>query len=254
MDDPAREDLGRCVAVGSGRALHAVTSRRDFVRLVGMGGALVLLPSLLAGCEDGSNTGGLTGPGTGAPVTIDFALGDVAVLQLAYALEQLEADFYGRVVANFASSGFSTAEQATLSQIHNHERIHCDFLKATLGTSAGFSLATVYDGVDFRNRMSVLKAARTLEDTGVAAYNGASQYLTVAGNLLVAAKIVSVEARHASVIRDMISPLSNDFAPFPFDDVNKPTTVATTAQAYLVSKLVFANVPTVFTPGPTRKG
>ena len=254
MDERARDCLGLDVAVGSGRALHAVASRRDFMRLIGMGGALVLLPSLLAGCEDGSNTGGLTGPGTGAAVTIDFALGDVAVLQLAYALEQLEADFYGRVVANFASSGFSSAEQATLSHIYNHERIHRDFLKATLGTSAGFTLATVYDGVDFRNRASVLKAARTLEDTGVAAYNGASQYLTLAGNLLVAAKIVSVEARHASVIRDMISPLSNEFAPSAFDDVDRPETVATAAQAYLVNKLVFANTPTAFTPGPPGKG
>ena len=254
MDEEAQEDLGLSVAIGSGRALHAVASRRDFMRLIGMGGALVLLPSLIAGCEDSSNTGGLTGPGTGATVTIDFALGDVAVLQLAYALEQLEADFYGRVVANFSSSGFSTAEQATLSQIRNHERIHRDFLKATLGTSAGFSLATVYDGVDFGNRTSVLKAARTLEDTGVAAYNGAAQYLTVAGNLLVAAKIVSVEARHASVIRDMISPLSNEFAPFPYDDVSRPKTVATAAQAYLVNKLVFANAPTVFIEGPASKG
>ena len=254
MDEGARDCLGLDVAVGNGCALHAVASRRDFMRLIGMGGALVLLPSLLAGCEDGSNTGGLTGPGTGAAVTIDFALGDIAVLQLAYALEQLEADFYGRVVANFASSGFSTAEQATLSHIHNHERIHRDFLKATLGTSAGFTLATVYDGVDFGNRTSVLKAARTLEDTGVAAYNGASQYLTLAGNLLVAAKIVSVEARHASVIRDMISPLSNEFAPSAFDDVDRPETIATAAQAYLVNKLVFANTPTAFTRGPTGNG
>ena len=253
MDDD-RRGPSSSVAVGSVRALHAVASRRDFVRLVGMGGALVLLPSIFTGCDDSSNTGGLTGPGTGNTVTIDFALGDVAVLQLAYALEQLEADFYGRVVANFASSGFSTAEQAALSRIRDHERIHRDFLKATLGASAGFSLTPVYDGVNFGNRASVLAAARTFEDVGVAAYNGAAQYLTVAGNLLVAAKIVSVEARHASIIRDMASPLSSEFAPVPFDDVHRPTAVATAAQAYLVDKLAFANAPTAFTPGPTGKG
>ena len=254
MIEFAQKERGCSVDVGSCGALHAIASRRDFVRLVATGGALVLLPSLLAGCEDSSNTGGLTGPGTGETVTIDFALGDVAVLQLAYALEQLEADFYGRVVANAASSGFSTAEQATLSHIYNHERIHRDFLKATLGASAGFSIATVYDGVDFANRASVLKAARSLEDTGVGAYNGAAQYLTVAGNLLIAAKIVSVEARHASVIRDMINPLTSDFAPAPFDDVSRLTTVALAAQPYVVNKLAFANTPTAFTPGPLGKG
>jgi len=56
------------------------------------------------------------------------------------------------------------------------------------------------------------------------------------------------------VIRDMISPLSNEFAPFPFDDVDRPTTVATAAQPYLVNKLVFANAPTAFIPGPAGKG
>ena len=254
MDEGMQAELELSVAIGNGRALHAVASRRDFMRFIGMGGALVLLPSIFAGCEDGSNTGGLTGPGTGNTVTIDFAQGDVAVLQLAYALEQLEAEFYGRVVANFASSGFSPAEQTTLSHIYNHERIHRDFLKATLGATAGFTLTPVYDGVDFTNRSSVLAAARTFEDLGVAAYNGAAQYLTVAGNLLVAAKIVSVEARHASVIHDMISPLTSEFAPLPFDDVDRPATVAKAAQAYLVEKLAFANAPTAFTPGPTGKG
>lgn len=254
MDDEERKELGTRVAVGSDTALRAVATRREFMRFVGMGGALVLLPSLLAGCEDASNTGGLAGPGTGATVTIDFALGDVAVLQLAYVLEQLEADFYGRVVANFASSGFSTAEQATLSQIHNHERIHRDFLKATLGSSAGFTITPSYDGVDFTKRASVLATARTFEDLGVAAYNGAAQYLTVAGNLLVAAKIVSVEARHAAVMRDMINPFTNEFAPGPFDDVQRPKTVATAAQPWLVSKLAFANAPTAFTPGPAGNG
>jgi hypothetical protein len=37
----------------------------------------------------------------------------------------------------------------------------------------------------------------------VSAYNGAGKYLTSAANLLVAGKIVSVEARHAAAIRDI---------------------------------------------------
>lgn len=240
--------------MGSARALHALASRREFIRLIGMGGALVLLPSILSGCEDGTNTAGLAGPGTGNTVTIDFALGDIAVLQLAYALEQLEADFYGRVVANAATAGFSTAEQATLSQIHNHERIHRDFLKAVLGSNASFSLTPIHDGVNFGSRASVLATARTFEDVGVAAYNGAAQYLTVASNLLVAASIVSVEARHASVIGDMISPLTKAFAPAPFDDVHRPATVALAVQPFIQDKLAFANAPAAFTPGPNGKG
>lgn len=250
MHGPERKQ----VCVGSSHALQAIASRREFLRLIGMGGALVLLPSVLAGCEDGTNTGGLTGPGTGDLVTIDFSQGDVAVLQLAFALEQLEADFYGRVVASFPSSGFSTAEQAILSDIHDHERIHRDYLKAALGTNGGFTLRTLFDGVNFGQRTSVLAAARTLEDAGVAAYNGAAQYLASAGNLLIAAKIVSVEARHSAVIGDMISPLTGAFALAAFDSVDRPSTVATFAQAYLVDKLAFANAPTAFTPGPVGNG
>jgi hypothetical protein len=48
-----------------------------------------------------------------------------------------------------------------------------------------------------------MAAAQTFEDTGVAAYNGAGRYLTNNAFLALAGKIVSVEARHAALIRDM---------------------------------------------------
>ena len=46
-------------------------------------------------------------------------------------------------------------------------------------------------------------AALALEDTGVAAYNGQATNLT-AGALAAAARIVSVEARHAAWIRSIV--------------------------------------------------
>jgi Ferritin-like domain len=49
----------------------------------------------------------------------------------------------------------------------------------------------------------LLSTSQLLEDTGVSAYNGAGKYLTTPANLLVAGKIVSVEARHAAAIRDI---------------------------------------------------
>ena len=52
--------------------------------------------------------------------------------------------------------------------------------------------------MDFNSRDSVLKTARTFEDLGVAAYNGAGQLLERGEYLLLAGKIVSVEARHAT--------------------------------------------------------
>ena len=53
--------------------------------------------------------------------------------------------------------------------------------------------------------MSVLNAAKAFEDLGVAAYNGAGVRLTNTNFLVVAGQIVSVEARHAAYVRDMIS-------------------------------------------------
>ena len=50
----------------------------------------------------------------------------------------------------------------------------------------------------------MLTTAKTFEDLGVAAYNGAGQLLKKEEYLLLAGKIVSVEARHATAIRYLI--------------------------------------------------
>lgn len=246
--------IGPEVEVSSATGLRAFVTRRDFMRLIGLGGVLVILPGALLSCQDGDNTGGITAPGSGQRISIDFSKGDVAVLQFAYALEQLEADFYTQVVGNFAGSSFTTAEQAVLTDIRNHEIAHREFLKAVLAADATFSLTPLYPGLNFQDRTAVLDAARTFEDLGVAAYNGAAQFLADGGNLLAATKIVSVEARHASAIRAMISPLTGDFAPKPFDDAFQPTTVATQAAAFLTERVSLAGVPDSFVQGPNANG
>ena len=51
----------------------------------------------------------------------------------------------------------------------------------------------------------VLTTARTFEDLGVSAYNGAGQLLALSPFLNHAGKIVSVEARHAATIRNLLA-------------------------------------------------
>ena len=225
-------------------------TRRDILKLMAMGGTAVFLPSMMAACSKDKNTNTVTGPNTGKALTIDFSKGDFAVLQFAYALEQLEADFYTRVVAAFSGSNLSSAEKAILTDIKNHEVIHREFLKVALGTTYGFTITTSYPNVNFSDRTSVLNTAASLEETGVKAYNGAAQYLADTGYLLAAGKIVSVEARHASAINDLLSPNSSAFAPKAFDDAARPATIAGIAQGFIVDKLGFANAPTTFVPGP----
>ena len=244
--------------------LWETKTRRSFLKLMGMGGTIVLLPSMLASCDDGgvpvvSRGSGPTGPAPGSPgsgqtVTIDFAKGDIAVLQFAFALEQLEADFYLKVQAAFAGSGLSAAEQVIFTDIRNHEVIHRDALRTILTPANSFTLTPVYPGVNFSNRASILATSKVFEDLGVSAYNGAAQYLTSAANLTVAGKIVSVEARHASAIADLIAPKTNLFSLTPFDDAFSPQKVAGAAQGFIVDKLAFAGTIPAFVQGPNMNG
>ncbi len=244
----------KMMTVSSTAQLWERSTRRDFMRLMGIGGAVVFMPSILTSCSDDNNSGNLTGPGTGSTVTIDFSKGDVAVLQFAYALEQLEADFYTKVAANFSNSGLSTAEQTVFGDIKNHEVIHRDALKTILGATNGFTLTPTYPGVNFSSRTSILSTAKAFEDLGVSAYNGAAQYLKDINNLLVAGKIVSVEARHASAIADLIAPKTTLFSLTPFDDAFSPQKVAGVAQGFITEKLAFAGSVPTFVQGPNNNG
>ena len=198
------------------------TNRRSFLKLSGL--TLVGTSLIMAGCsdEDGpSNPNKLPGVRNGV---FDLGNGDFGVLTYAYALEQLEADFYTKVVnASAFNTAFTPEDRAVLTDLYKHEVIHREFFKAAITgalTAAGESvqdhllpnLAFDYGSLNFNNRTAVLATAKALEDTGVAAYNGAGRLLTNVDYLLLAGKIVSVEARHASAIRSLINPNSKDFA------------------------------------------
>jgi len=107
----------------------------------------------------------------------------------------------------YTGSSITTAEKAILDDLYYHEVIHRDFFKTAITTAATpiKALTTVYPSGTFSSRASVLGTAKAFEDLGVAAYNGAGQYITDPGYLFLAGKIVSVEARHAAIIRDLLS-------------------------------------------------
>ncbi|MDQ2752449.1 MAG: ferritin-like domain-containing protein, partial [Bacteroidota bacterium] len=135
--------------------------------------------------------------------SIDLGSGDYAILNYAYLLEQLEAQFYIMVTDNCYSNA-TDWEKKRLMQIRNHEIAHREFFKTALGGNAIPELKFNFSSVDFGSRMSVLETSRTFEDLGVAAYNGAGQYISNPAYLTLAGKIVSVEARHAAYIRDLL--------------------------------------------------
>ena len=143
--------------------------------------------------------------------TVDLGAGDLGVLNYAYALEQLEAAFYTQALAT-PYQGMDRYERSVLSDIRGHEVAHREFFKKALGAKRIPDLAVNFKAVDFNDRKSVLKTASTFEDLGVSAYNGGGAAIQNVKYLAAAGSIVSVEARHAAILRDMLNTLSSSFA------------------------------------------
>lgn len=209
--------------------------RRNFLRHTGAAltaGALVTM----VGCKDDNddNDG------------VSFGTGDFAVLNFAYALEQLEAAFYEQVIKT-PYTGMSASETSLLTDIRDHEIAHREFFKAALGTNAIQALEVDFSTINFNSRDSVLMTAKAFEDLGVSAYNGAGRYIASVDYLLLAGKIVSVEARHAAYIRDLLS--NGSFADSTVIDANglemsrKPRAVLSIAAPYIKTKLNAGSLP-----------
>lgn len=235
--------------------------RRAFLQYSGAG--LMTTALVFSGCEEAvhnptENINGANGSksGNGAARahdddTVYLGSGDTGILNYAYALEQLEAAFYTTVVAEASfSSIYSAEERLILEDLMKHEISHREFFKTALGDNAIRDLTPDFSAVNFSSRESVLATAKTFEDLGVAAYNGAGKLLMDVNLLLVAGKIVSVEARHAAAIRDVINPWSRDFAGDDVVDENgldqalMPADVLVAAQPFIKDKIDGSELPT----------
>jgi hypothetical protein len=178
-------------------------ARRSFLRYAGIGAASVGVLAVAACSKDNAMPPPKTKTTTTTP--IDIGSGDIGILNFAYALEQLEAAFYIQVTAT-PYAGMTSEEMNQLTSIRDHEVLHRNFFKAAIGASAIPALTVDFSSINFSSRASVLAQAKAFEDTGVMAYDGAGYLLQSATYLTLAGKIVSVEARHAALIRNMITP------------------------------------------------
>ncbi len=176
------------------------SNRREFLVLAAQGAAALGLTGTLSGCA-------IAAAGTRK---LDFR-DDFGILNFAYVLETLEARFYEKVVAS-PPADLLQGELQMLRDIGDHEKAHARFLKRSLQVLRVQVPMSVWPGIDFTSRQSVLTAARDFEDLGVAGYNGAGTRIRLAEFLTIAGKIVSVEARHAAAVRDLLNPNSRDFA------------------------------------------
>ena len=209
-------------------------SRRNFLGYLGGASALLLTA---AACKKDNNSISNNGTNLGS--------GDVGVLNYAYTLEQIEAAFYTKVFES-PYSGITASESALLGDIRDHEVAHREFFKAALAAGAIPALELDFSSINFSSRDSVLGTAKAFEDLGVSAYNGAGKLLVSADYLLLAGKIVSVEARHAAYIRDLIMPgtFADGLDANSLDISRSPSEVFAIAGTYIKTKLNISNLPT----------
>jgi hypothetical protein len=134
---------------------------------------------------------------------------DAAILKFALVVEDLQAAFYADALANGALKG-ELLEYAQI--VADHERAHADHIREALGADAPQAPGFDFGDTNTEQRRFASTAIK-LEDVGLSAYNGAATGLTAA-TLADAARIVSVEARHVSWIRDIVGEIP---APRPTD-------------------------------------
>src|SRR5215207_8514209 len=140
-----------------------------------------------------------TGLAVGLPVLVGArATDDRRVLELLLLVERTEAAFYAAALG----SGVLEGELREFAEIvGEHEKAHLGAVRSAIGDPLPDEPAFDF-AASLRDARSFARAASRLEDAAVGAYNGQ------AGNVstkifTVAARIVSVEARHAAWVRSI---------------------------------------------------
>lgn len=192
-------------------SLHEGDTRLSFLRKSALGAGVAMSGGAVLGTLASS---ALAGGGAGRPPA-SFGKGDIGILNYALTLEYLEAAFYnGATAANLA---LSPQAAAFLKVVTKDENAHVAFLKKALGSKAAKSPTFNFKGAN-TSVATFMTTAQVLENTGVHAYSGQALNIKSAAYVKAALSILTIEARHASVIGLLNEPNGEAIAPDgPFD-------------------------------------
>lgn len=179
--------------------------------------------------------------------TIDLGTGDIGISNLAYTLDQLETAFYATALEK--AYGISQQDRNVLAELHDHELVHREFFRGILSYNGIPDLEFDFSSINFNDRYAIFDAAQTFEDVGVAAFNGTGPLIRDVEILKITGKLVSIEARHATLARYMLQPKSLFSLGHELIDAQGRDWALTSdqvvmkAQPYIKQKISAANLP-----------
>jgi len=192
-------DVDGAVRETAAEAMDALQgdTRSGFLRRAGLaGGALVGGGAIL-----GALAPSAMAFSTGDRPPAKFGKGDIGILNYALTLEYLESSFYNGATANQHRHGFikDFETRVFLRTVTDDENQHVKVLKQVLGSHAVKKPKFNFHG-DNADETKFKTAAFAFENEGVHAYSGQAFNIKDPKVLAAALSIVTVEARHASVI------------------------------------------------------
>ncbi len=208
-------------------------SRRNFLQLAGgVAGAGLLLASCRRTPPDSYFVG----------------VGDAGLLNYLYMFETVMAAFYTRSYEQGpAYYSMTLSELELLADLRDHQLIHKEFLKQILGRDVMGEILPDLSAITFADRTNTLTHAIALEDMLTGAYAGALTRFTDTTYVAPISKIMTVQARHAAYVRDILT--ANSFADSVVVDSNgfgqalSPQEVMATLKTYIATHLDYSKVP-----------
>jgi rubrerythrin len=192
-------DVDGAVRETAAEAMDALDgdTRSQFLRRAGLAGGAVVGGGALLGALAPNALAFSTGNRPPAK----FGKGDIGILNYALTLEYLESSFYNEATANQRRTAFLKSPQARvfLKTVTHDENQHVKALKKVLGKHAVKKPKFDFHG-DNATQAKFLTASFALENEGVHAYSGQAFNIKDPKLLAAALSIVTVEARHASVV------------------------------------------------------